>query len=80
MFPLIQYVLISPVVDNVLVFVAHEWLLLSPLENVNSVLVHGQPQVLGQRPRVALDHVKYGGAVEGPLANEQHVRLVTLLL
>ena len=69
-----------PVVDNVFVLVAHERFLLSSLENVDPVLVHRQPQVLGQRSRVALEDVKDGGAVERPLADEQQVVLVALLL
>ena len=46
---------------------------------MNPILVHSQPEVLGQCGGVALQHVKYGGPVHRPLANERHVRLVAVL-
>ena len=47
---------------------------------MDAVLVDGQPQVLGQRGGVALQHVKDGGAVQRPLPDKGHVGFVALLL
>ena len=47
-----------PVVDNVLVLVGDKGFLVPPLEDVDTVLVHCQPQVLGQGAGVALHHFK----------------------
>lgn len=47
---------------------------------MDATLIHGQPQVLGQRGGVGLEDIEDGGAIERPLADEGHVRLVALLL
>ena len=46
---------------------------------MNPHLVHSQPQVLGECARVPLQDIKDGGAIERPLLDEGHVRLIALL-
>ena len=48
-----------PVVNDVLVFISDEGFLISSLENVYTILVHGQPQVLREGARVALEDIEY---------------------
>ena len=54
--------------------------LVSPLQNVDAVLIHCQPQVLRQHCRVALDDVKDGGPVEPPLSHKAHEGLFSITL
>ena len=69
-----------PVVNNVLVLIADQRLLVPSLQYMDAVLVDSQPQVLGQSGCVALQHVKNGGAIQRPLADEGHVGIIAVLL
>ena len=46
---------------------------------MDAILVHSQPQVLGQCTCVPLDHFKDGRPIQWPLAHKSNVRLVALL-
>lgn len=54
--------------------------LVPPLQDVDAMLIHCQPQVLWQHCSVALYNVKDGGSIEAPLPYKAHEGLLSIAI